>query len=209
MSESQHHWSGNKNPRWSRDNRITLGQKFGSWTTLSDKPFTLYGALYVMCRCKCGVEKEVNVVMMEKGRSTQCKSCATTERHHKNGKLIVDTLDKKLLQKRVSSMKNRCNNPNDQSYSNYGGRGIEFRFASIKDGVDYLLATFPMTTYVGYDIDRIDNDGHYEPGNLRFVTRKQNQANKRTVSDLQATVDMQNTKIAYLEKRIAELTTTP
>lgn len=147
---------------------------------MSEEPFTLYSALYVMCRCKCGVEKEVNLRFMESGRSTQCKGCAVTARHHKNGKLIVDTLDKKLLQKRVNAARQRCTNASDKAYANYGGRGIQFRFASTKDAVDYILQELPQPrSYVGSDMDRIDVNGHYERGNLRFVTRKENAANKR------------------------------
>ncbi len=179
-----HRWAGASNPRWARDGRVFVGQRYGSWEVLSAAPFQMYGALYVMCRCGCGTEKEVSVRFMETGRSTMCRSCSTTARHHRNGRLIVDTLDKKLLQKRVGAMRQRCQNPQDASYSNYGGRGIQFRFSSIKDGVDYLLSAFPLPSYVGLDIDRIDVNGHYERGNLRFVTRKENAANKRLTISL-------------------------
>ena len=181
---------GPLNRRWARDGRIEVGQRFGSWEVLSDAPFQLYGALYVMARCACGTTKEVNLRFMETGRSTSCKSCAVTRMHHRNGKLIIDTLDKKLLQKRVNAMRQRCQNPKDQSYHNYGGRGIEFRFASVKDGVDYILEALPSASYVGLDIDRSNNDGHYERGNLRLVTRKENIANRgRFVRMTSSTVD--------------------
>lgn len=183
-SKKPHRWDGESNPRWARDGRVVIGQQFGSWTVLSDAPFQLYGALYVMCRCRCGREKEVSLRMMEMGRSTMCKGCATTEMHHRNGKLVVDTLEKKLLQKRVSAMRQRCQNPRDQSYQNYGGRGIQFKFDSVKSGVDYILDALPAASYVGLDIDRTDNNGHYEPGNLRLVTRKANHQNKRPTISL-------------------------
>lgn len=197
-------WTGDKNPRWSRDGRVEIGQTFGYWEVLSE-PFQLYGALYVMCKCKCGKEKEVNLRFMETGRSTKCQSCATTEMHHKNGKLVVDTLEKKLLQKRVNAMKQRCQNPNDTSYGNYGGRGIEFRFESVKSGVEYILEALPVDTYVGLDLDRIDNDGHYEPGNLRLVTRKQNAANKRSVQELQKRVDYLEEENKILRGELSEV----
>lgn len=181
---------GKLNPRWARDGRVKVGQRFGLWEVLSDEPFSLYGALYVMARCQCGHQKEVNLRFMEAGRSQGCRSCATTRQHFQNGKLVVDTLEKKLLQKRVNAMKQRCRNSNDRSYHNYGARGIEFRFASVKDGVDYILAELPAKTYVGLDIDRINNDGHYERGNLRLVSRKENLANRgRFVRMTSPTVD--------------------
>lgn len=76
-------------------------------------------------------------------------------------------------------MRQRCVNSNNRSYRNYGGRGIEFRFASVRDAVRYIQAHLPHETYLGLDIDRIDNSGHYAPGNLRLVTRAQNLRNKR------------------------------
>lgn len=132
----------------------------------------------------CGREKDVNLRMMEAGRSTSCKGCATRAQHHRNGRLVVDTLEVKLLQKRVNAMRQRCTNPRDASYHNYGGRGIEFRFSSVKVAVEYILSSLPAPTYIGLDIDREDNNGHYEPGNLKLSTRKENAANKRPMISL-------------------------
>ena len=53
--------------------------------------------------------------------------------------------------------KARCNNPNVKSYSDYGGRGIEFKFTSYGEFLD-ALGPRPL----GYTLDRINNDGHYE-----------------------------------------------
>lgn len=178
-STSQRKWVGPSNPRWARDGRVVPGQQFGSWTVLSDAPFQMYGALYVRARCRCGREKDVNLLFMETGRSAQCKGCATRARHHRNGRLVVDTLEIKLLQKRVNAMRQRCCNPKDAAYHNYGGRGIEFRFSSVRAGVEYILSSLPVPTYVGLEINRLDNNGHYEPGNLGLCTRQENLANRR------------------------------
>lgn len=82
------------------------------------------------------------------------------------------------LQKRVNAWFQRCRNPKDKSWHNYGGRGIECRFASVREGVEYVLRELPHPTYLKLDIDRENNDGHYEPGNLRLVSRKENLANR-------------------------------
>ena len=146
---------------------------------LSDAPFTKYGALYVTARCTCGVEKDVNLRMMEIGRTTQCKGCSSRATHIGRGHLIISSQLVARLQKRAAAMLQRCSNPNDPSYHNYGGRGVEFRFASVKECVDYVLSELPHESYVGLDIDRVNNNGHYEPGNLRLATRKQNLNNRR------------------------------
>ena len=76
-------------------------------------------------------------------------------------------------------MRQRCENPNDPSYHNYGGRGIEFRFESVSAAIKYVLKELPHPTYIKLDIDRENNDGHYEAGNLRLATRKENLENRR------------------------------
>lgn len=79
-------------------------------------------------------------------------------------------------------MKQRCNNPNDHGYKNYGGRGIkvckewEDSFQAFYDYVSVL----PHFGEEGRSLDRIDNEGDYEPGNVRWATRKEQNFNKRT-----------------------------
>jgi len=158
--------------------RVKSGQRFGSWVVLPGEPLVKCGAFYVLARCACGVERETNLRMMEVGRTTQCKACATRQRHRRDGDLIVETRVDKRLQKRVNAMFQRCQNPNDQSWHNYGGRGIECRFASVREGVEYIKEHLPHPTYLKLDVDRRDNDGHYEVGNLRLVSRKVNLNNR-------------------------------
>lgn len=72
----------------------------------------------------------------------------------------------------------RCENPNDVGYPNYGGRGIEFRFPSTRAGYEWVLRNLGPPP-PGRSIDRIDNDAHYEPGNLRWATAREQNRNKR------------------------------
>ncbi len=76
-----------------------------------------------------------------------------------------------------ASMKQRCTRPKCSRYKDYGGRGIELKFTS-DEFVDYVIRELQVDPK-GLQIDRIDNDGHYEPGNIRFVTRTVNCNNKR------------------------------
>lgn len=76
-------------------------------------------------------------------------------------------------------IKSRCYNPNDPAYHNYGGRGITVCREWINDYMAFL-------SYVGepptpkHTMDRIKNEGNYEPGNVRWTTKKEQGANRRT-----------------------------
>ena len=70
--------------------------------------------------------------------------------------------------------KSRCNNPNNKSYPLYGGRGIKFLFNSYQE-FELSLGEKP----VGYTLDRIDTNGHYEFNNVRWASRQMQNQNRR------------------------------
>lgn len=74
------------------------------------------------------------------------------------------------------SMRQRCNDPNSSSYPRYGGRGIQV--CSRWDDFQTFLADMGERPE-GKTLDRIDNDGGYEPSNCRWATRSQQEKNKR------------------------------
>ena len=81
-----------------------------------------------------------------------------------------------------TGIKQRCNNPQCKDYKNYGGRGIQNKFKSADEFVDCVINDLGYDTYdkiKGLEIDRTDNNGHYEPGNIQFTTRSENDKNRR------------------------------
>lgn len=86
------------------------------------------------------------------------------------------------LRHRFRQMKERCNNPKDKDYKYYGGRSIKCLFKSANEFVNHIINDLSYDTFEkikGLQIDRIDNNGHYELGNVRFVTPKENCNNRR------------------------------
>lgn len=71
--------------------------------------------------------------------------------------------------------KQRCTNPKSRSYHNYGGRGIQFKFESF----DAFLSDIGESPVVTHELDRINNSGNYEAGNIRWVPRTVNLLNRR------------------------------
>lgn len=82
---------------------------------------------------------------------------------------------------RVRSAISRCCNPRDPGYRNYGGRGIKVYKPWLSDWNEFVkyLTTLEGWTDPNLVMDRINNDGNYEPGNIRFVTYKESRENQR------------------------------
>ncbi|KKK87242.1 hypothetical protein LCGC14_2755180 [marine sediment metagenome] len=125
---------------------------------------TLKSGLFAKCK-KCGADYQRCYRMTEKGRQNARNGC---KRYHST---IVG-----YLRNTYSGMKTRCNNFENKRYKDYGGRGIKLNFSS-DNFVDYVINKLQIDPR-GLTIDRIDNNGHYEPGNIRFITAKENCNNR-------------------------------
>jgi hypothetical protein len=153
---------------------IQPNMRFGCWITLQRN----YVPAHVMwlCRCECGVEREVWDFSLVRGQSLSC-GCL-----HK--KLLVRRLTTHAMthsrEYRIwRSMKQRCHNPKCSSYKYYGARGIKVCERWRNSFVDFYADMGPSN---GLEIDRINNDGNYEPSNCRWATREQQMRNKRPVT---------------------------
>jgi len=83
------------------------------------------------------------------------------------------------LRKNCQVAKGRCVNKNDNSYHNYGGRGIAFEFTAGLDMAVWVLENLGRRPSEQHSIDRIDNAAGYAPGNIRWADRSEQAGNKR------------------------------
>ena len=138
-----------------------------------------------LCRCDCGNEKSIGAPELQRGTTISCgcfhkKMVGDINRTH-------NMANKNKLYRVWKGMRERCYNPNNKSYKNYGGRGISvceewqndfkaFYGWAIQNG--YKEETLPNGLN-RLTIDRINNNGNYEPANCRFVTNAENARNKK------------------------------
>ena len=132
---------------------------------------------YLTCT-KCRKRKPVKDFYKHKkykdGLQSCCKTCHKVIRQK-----CRDTL-RGYLGHTYDNMRQRCNNPNAANYKYYGGRGIKCLFKSLDNFIYYVVNILQVNTR-GLHIDRINNDGHYEKGNIRFVTQAENNKNRRKI----------------------------
>lgn len=165
------------------------GQKFNHWTVLSRNPTKHKESLW-NCVCRCGTEAVITASNLRGNKSKSC-GCWRDERnsndnssHGMSGTLVYISWQR---------MKDRCLNPNNPKYKDYGGRGI-------KVYEEWLYSFETFYAYVGdppssdHSLDRFpNNNGNYEPGNVRWASREEQGRNKRnnvlfTVGDVSRTL---------------------
>ena len=151
-------------------------KKFGNLVAVQSYGVNKWGNHLWLCRCSCGKTKIVASGKLTSGRSTNC-GCKTSEIKAQNASTHGITIGGKPRTLVIwNGMKARCLNPKATSNKAYGARGI-----SICDewlGVDGFKNFHVWAMENGYadnlSIDRIDNDGNYEPCNCRWVPLEEN-----------------------------------
>lgn len=156
---------------------LLAGQRFGRWTLLERAPTRRAVSNHTRwwCICDCGTRRALRATILYRGRSQSC------------GCLVADKLRERQtthgmfgtpLYRIWCGMLRRCRNPTDKNYPRYGGRGIKVceRWQQFEN----FYADIPPRPSPRHSLDRRDNNGHYEPNNVRWATPQEQQNNLRS-----------------------------
>ena len=155
------------------------GKTFGRWLVLEQATDKIYGKPAWVCKCTCGVVSNVGGSVLRMGESTSC-GCYKQEVSASHMKLVATKHGKWGTPNyyRWMSMKLRCYCPTHPAYKNYGGRGIRVCQRWLDSYAMFETDIGPRPT-PKHSLDRINNEGDYEPNNVRWATHKEQANNRR------------------------------
>ena len=163
----------------SKNCKDITGQRFGRLIAKQPTNQRQNGHIVWLCTCDCGNMRYVNGNNLCSGNTQSC-GCIQEEINRNGGINKKHGMTGTSIYKIWHDMTQRCENRNSQAYKNYGGRGITVseEFHDFQIWHDHI----GPRPDPGYTQDRINNDGNYERGNIRWATRKVQNNNRRPMS---------------------------
>lgn len=155
------------------------GQRFGQLAFIETAGSTAAGRLLGRFICDCGAEKILNLCLVRLGTTKSCgclRRNMVRERNTRHGEANKSKRPPEYVC--WVMIKARCSrNPNNANFALYGGRGITV--CGRWQVYENFLADMGRKPSPQHSIDRIDNDGNYEPDNCRWATPSEQSANQR------------------------------
>lgn len=154
------------------------GQRFSKLVVLERAENARNGQARFKCRCDCGNEVVVVGSDLKSGRTQSCgcfqRECAV-QKHTTHGMRHTKNYST------WCNIRQRCYNPKSKYYKDYGGRGITMYEPWINDFQAFYDYVSQLEHFGedGFTFDRVEVNGNYEPGNLRWATMKEQQRNRR------------------------------
>lgn len=160
--------------------KVVEGENFGRLTVLKEAFYktdgSRYPRTYVTCKCDCGNIKDMPYCRIRNGTIF---SCGCYNKEVTKALLQTHKMSNTKLYYVYREMIQRCCNPNNKGYKNYGGRGISICEDWRRDFINFYKWAISNGYEEGLSIDRIDVDGNYEPSNCRWATAVQQSNNLR------------------------------
>ena len=149
--------------------KVKIGQRFGCVVIVERNGTNQRQEAVWLCLCDCGKIDDVVGWHLTTKRRDSCYDCRNTNVTHGMAKTPIYNVWRSMIK--------RCNVPTHKSYGYYGGRGIEVcQRWMVFENFYSDMGDKPA----GMSLDRIDNNGNYEPDNCRWATSKQQTRNKRS-----------------------------
>jgi hypothetical protein len=154
-----------------RLNPMPKDSTFDRWTVIEAGTS---GVRTVLCRCECGTEKRVGVDNLRKGRSRSCGCIRREQVIERNTSHGQSQTSEYWIWK---AMIQRCTNPRDQRWNDYGGRGITV-CKRWRDSFEAFYADMGPRP-AGLTLERVNNDEGYSPENCKWATYEEQSRNQR------------------------------
>lgn len=165
-----------------------IGKKYNKLTIIKEgkkvkgkykKTFT--STRYVLCKCDCGIEKEIDLASILNNNTISC-GCYKSERYidlgyHRDSRPNTEYY---WIYIKWSSMMQRCYNSNCKRFNRYGDRGIIVfgLWHNYLEFKKFILEELGERPTKNHSLDRINNDGNYEPSNVRWATKNEQAKNR-------------------------------
>jgi hypothetical protein len=153
-----------------------IGNRYGFVTVIKELPLSKSRQRVVRFVCDCKEESSTLLLNLVSGNT---KSCGCLRKKTISKMTTKHGFSKTRIYRIFHGMKNRCFNENNQAYKDYGGRGISICQEWLDDFLSFRSFCLENGWKPGLEIDRIDNDGWYQPDNCRFVPGNVNVKNRR------------------------------